>query len=57
MSAAYLDRFVDDQRLLASNGLTGKNEEQIPYLRIKSSIRFDPIVIARWLRERTVVAA
>jgi hypothetical protein len=30
---------------------------EIPYLRIKSSIRFDPIVIARWLRERTVVAA
>jgi excisionase family DNA binding protein len=30
---------------------------QIPYLRIGTSIRFDPIVIARWLREHTVLAA
>jgi len=36
VTAAYLDRFVDDQRLLAANGHSGKDEEQIPYLRIMS---------------------
>lgn len=30
---------------------------EIPYVRIKTSIRFDPIVIARWLRKHTVRAA
>jgi maltose alpha-D-glucosyltransferase/alpha-amylase len=34
VTASYLDRFVDDQRLLAANGHTGESEEQIPYLRI-----------------------
>jgi len=36
VTSAYLDRFVDDQRLLATNGHTTKNEEQYPYLRIMS---------------------
>jgi maltose alpha-D-glucosyltransferase/alpha-amylase len=36
VTSAYLDRFVDDQRLLAANGNGGKHEEQTPYLRIMS---------------------
>jgi maltose alpha-D-glucosyltransferase/alpha-amylase len=36
VTSAYLDRFVDDQRLLAVNSGTSKSEEQIPYLRIMS---------------------
>ncbi|HWZ39801.1 MAG TPA: maltose alpha-D-glucosyltransferase [Bradyrhizobium sp.] len=36
VTSAYLDRFVDDERMLAANGHSGKNEEQIPYLRIMS---------------------
>jgi maltose alpha-D-glucosyltransferase/alpha-amylase len=36
VTSAYLDRFVDDQRLLAANGHGGKSEEQLPYLRIMS---------------------
>jgi maltose alpha-D-glucosyltransferase/alpha-amylase len=36
VTSAYLDRFVDDQRLLAANGHTGVSEEQIPYLRVMS---------------------
>jgi len=34
VSAAYLDRFVDDQRLLAVNGNKGESDEEAPYLRI-----------------------
>jgi maltose alpha-D-glucosyltransferase/alpha-amylase len=33
VTAAYLDRFVDEQRLLAASEHPGENEEQIPYLR------------------------
>ena len=32
-------------------------EGRIPYLRFESSIRFDPIAIAAWLREHTVPLA
>jgi len=34
VTSAYLDRFVDDQRLLVANGHAGESDEQIPYLRI-----------------------
>jgi len=34
VTASYLDRFVDDQRMLAASGRTGEYEEQAPYLRI-----------------------
>ena len=34
VTSAYLDRFVDDQRLLAADQHAGESEEQIPYLRI-----------------------
>ena len=30
---------------------------RIPYLRFDSSIRFDPIAIADWMREHTVLLA
>jgi predicted DNA-binding transcriptional regulator AlpA len=30
---------------------------RIPYLRFDSSIRFDPIAIAAWMREHTVLLA
>jgi maltose alpha-D-glucosyltransferase / alpha-amylase len=33
VTTAYLDRFVDEQRLLAASEHPGENEEQIPYLR------------------------
>ncbi len=33
MTAAYLDRFVDEQRLLAASEHPGQSEEQMPYLR------------------------
>ena len=33
VTAAYLDRFVDEQRLLASSEHPGQSEEQMPYLR------------------------
>jgi maltose alpha-D-glucosyltransferase/alpha-amylase len=33
VTSAYLDRFVEDQRLLASSEHPGKDEEQAPYLR------------------------
>jgi maltose alpha-D-glucosyltransferase / alpha-amylase len=33
VTAAYLDRFVEEQRLLAASEHPGKSEEQIPYLR------------------------
>ena len=34
MTSAYLDRFVDDQRLLAADQHAGESDEEIPYLRI-----------------------
>ncbi|MBV8924726.1 MAG: maltose alpha-D-glucosyltransferase [Bradyrhizobium sp.] len=34
VTSAYLDRFVEDQRLLALNGHTGESGEAAPYLRI-----------------------
>jgi maltose alpha-D-glucosyltransferase / alpha-amylase len=36
VTAAYLDRFVEEQRLLAANGHRGESEEQVPYLRYMS---------------------
>ena len=33
VTSAYLDRFVEDQRLLAASQLVSENEEQAPYLR------------------------
>jgi len=33
VTSAYLDRFVDEQRLLASSEHPGESEEQVPYLR------------------------
>jgi maltose alpha-D-glucosyltransferase/alpha-amylase len=36
VTASYLDRFVDEQRLLAAAEHPGKSEEQIPYLRYMS---------------------
>jgi maltose alpha-D-glucosyltransferase/alpha-amylase len=34
VTSAYLDRFVDDQRLLAADQHAGESDEEIPYLRI-----------------------
>ena len=36
VTAAYLDRFVDEQRLLAKSEHPGESEEQVPYLRYMS---------------------
>ena len=36
VSAAYLDRFVDEQRLLAASEVAGEREDQIAYLRYMS---------------------
>jgi len=36
VSAAYLDRFVDEQRLLSSGGDAAESEEQVSYLRYMS---------------------
>jgi maltose alpha-D-glucosyltransferase / alpha-amylase len=36
MTAAYLDRFVEEHRLLATNVSPAENEEQAPYLRYMS---------------------
>ncbi len=36
VTSAYLDRFVDEQRLLTSSGQAGESEEQPPYLRYMS---------------------
>jgi maltose alpha-D-glucosyltransferase/alpha-amylase len=36
VTAAYLDRFVDEQKLLASGTETTESEEQVPYLRYMS---------------------
>jgi maltose alpha-D-glucosyltransferase / alpha-amylase len=33
VTAAYLDRFVDEQRVLAASEHPGESEEQVPYLR------------------------
>ena len=33
VTAAYLDRFVEEQRLLAASEHPGESEEQVPYLR------------------------
>jgi maltose alpha-D-glucosyltransferase/alpha-amylase len=38
VTSAYLDRFVDEQRLLAASEHPGKSEEQVPYLRYMSQI-------------------
>ncbi|HLJ01107.1 MAG TPA: maltose alpha-D-glucosyltransferase [Bradyrhizobium sp.] len=38
VTGAYLDRFLEEQRLLATNGDSYKREEQIPYLRYMSQI-------------------
>jgi maltose alpha-D-glucosyltransferase/alpha-amylase len=38
VTSAYLDRFVDEQRLLAASDHPGQSEEQIPYLRYMSQI-------------------
>ena len=36
VTAAYLDRFVEEQRLLAASQHPGESEEQVPYLRYMS---------------------
>jgi maltose alpha-D-glucosyltransferase/alpha-amylase len=36
VTSAYLDRFVDEQRLLASSAHPGESDEQVPYLRYMS---------------------
>jgi maltose alpha-D-glucosyltransferase / alpha-amylase len=36
VTSAYLDRFVDEQRLLPASEYPGKSEEQVPYLRYMS---------------------
>src|SRR6202011_185812 len=36
VTSAYLDRFVDEQRLLASSQHPAESEEQVPYLRYMS---------------------
>jgi maltose alpha-D-glucosyltransferase/alpha-amylase len=38
VTAAYLDRFVDEQRLLPPSEHPGESEEQVPYLRYMSQI-------------------
>jgi maltose alpha-D-glucosyltransferase/alpha-amylase len=38
VTSAYLDRFVDEQRLLAASEHPGESEEQVPYLRYTSQI-------------------
>jgi maltose alpha-D-glucosyltransferase/alpha-amylase len=38
VTSAYLDRFVDEQRLLAASEHPGESEEQVPYLRYMSQI-------------------
>ena len=36
VTSAYLDRFIDEQRLLAKSEHPGESEEQVPYLRYMS---------------------
>jgi maltose alpha-D-glucosyltransferase / alpha-amylase len=38
VTSAYLDRFVDEQRLLATSEHASESEEQVPYLRYMSQI-------------------
>ncbi|MGO8909956.1 MAG: maltose alpha-D-glucosyltransferase [Bradyrhizobium sp.] len=38
VTAAYLDRFVDEQRVLAASEHPGESEEQVPYLRYMSQM-------------------
>jgi maltose alpha-D-glucosyltransferase / alpha-amylase len=38
VTSSYLDRFVDEQRLLATSENAGESEEQVPYLRYTSQI-------------------
>jgi maltose alpha-D-glucosyltransferase/alpha-amylase len=38
VTSAYLDRFVDEQRLLAASEHAGGSEEQVPYLRYMAQI-------------------
>jgi maltose alpha-D-glucosyltransferase/alpha-amylase len=38
VTAAFLDRFVEEQRLLAAHGHPGESNEQAPYLRYMSQI-------------------
>ena len=38
VTSAYLDRFVDEQRVLAASEHPGESEEQVPYLRYMSQI-------------------
>ena len=38
VTAAYLDRFVEEQRLLAANGRPGESDQQVPYLRHMSQM-------------------
>ena len=38
MTSAYLDRFVDEQRVLAASEHPGESEEQVPYLRYMSQM-------------------
>jgi maltose alpha-D-glucosyltransferase / alpha-amylase len=38
VTSAYLDRFVDEQRLLSPSEHPGESEEQVPYLRYMSQI-------------------
>jgi maltose alpha-D-glucosyltransferase/alpha-amylase len=38
VTSAYLDRFVDEHRLLTGSEHPGENEEQVPYLRYMSQI-------------------
>jgi maltose alpha-D-glucosyltransferase/alpha-amylase len=38
VTSGYLDRFVDEQRLLAASEHPGESEEQVPYLRYMSQI-------------------
>ena len=38
VTSAYLDRFVDEQRVLAASQHPGESEEQVPYLRYMSQM-------------------
>ena len=38
VTSAYLDRFVDEQRVLAAREHSGESEEQVPYLRYMSQM-------------------
>jgi len=38
VTAAYLDRFIDDQRLLAATEAPGESDEQAPYLRYMTQV-------------------